>query len=281
MAPQFLKALTVATALGATLATALPVQPKPTVWHTTTQVVVKTITKTATVHGTPGPDYTVPPAYTTPAAPTVPTDAPQQPSYTPVPSPSPSPSSSYSAPAEPSSSSTPAPPPPPPTSTSAPAPAPTTSTTPPPPPPATTTPPPATTTPPPPPPPPATKPPVVSIPPIGGGDGTYSGPCAAGSPCTGEITFYDGGLGACGTNIDTNGEDAIALPIDLMGPLSNTNPYCGKQVQISYKGKTATATVKDKCAGCTGNNIDMTRFLFYKFGVEAEGRIHGVEWHFI
>ncbi|EGD88334.1 hypothetical protein H112_04815 [Trichophyton rubrum D6] len=264
MAPQFLKALTVATALGATLASALPVQPKPTVWHTTTEVVVKTITKTATVHGTPGPDYTVPPAYTTPAAPTVPTDAPQQPSYTPVPSPpASSPSSSYSAPAEPSSSSVPAPPPPPPTTTSAPAPEPTTSTT------------------PPPPPPPATKPPVVNIPPIGGGGSTYTGPCAAGSPCTGEITFYDGGLGSCGTNIDTNGEDAIALPIDLMGPLSNNNPYCGKQVQISYKGKTATATVKDKCAGCTGNNIDMTRFLFYKFGVEADGRIHGVEWHFI
>ncbi|OAL70767.1 hypothetical protein A7D00_5096 [Trichophyton violaceum] len=273
MAPQFLKALTVATALGATLASALPVQPKPTVWHTTTEVVVKTITKTATVHGTPGPDYTVPPAYTTPAAPTVPTDAPQQPSYTPVPSPpASSPSSSYSAPAEPSSSSVPAPPPPPPTTTSAPAPEPTTSTTPPPPPPTSTT--------PPPPPPPATKPPVVNIPPIGGGGSTYTGPCAAGSPCTGEIT-YDGGLGSCGTNIDTNGEDVIALPIDLMGPLSNNNPYCGKQVQISYKGKTATATVKDKCAGCTGNNIDMTRFLFYKFGVEADGRIHGVEWHFI
>ncbi|EFQ98836.1 hypothetical protein MGYG_01851 [Nannizzia gypsea CBS 118893] len=277
MAPQFFKALTVATALGATLAAALPLQQKPTVWHTTTTVIVKTITKTATVTGAPGPDYTVPPAYTTPVAPTVPSNTPEEPKYTPVPSAPASSSNTYSAPAEPTSSSAPAPPPPPPTTTPTPAPEPTTPTTPPPPPP--------TTTPPPPPPPvstpPATKPPVISVPPLGGGGSTYTGPCGAGSPCLGEITFYDGGLGACGTNIDTNGEDAIALPIDLMGPLSNTNPYCGMQVQISYKGKTATATVKDKCAGCTGNNIDMTRFLFYKFGVEADGRIHDVEWHFI
>jgi hypothetical protein len=66
----------------------------------------------------------------------------------------------------------------------------------------------------------------------------------------GEITFYDGGLGACGTVVDTYAEDAIALPVGFMGSLSNSNPLCGRTVTIKYKGVTSTATVKDKCMGC-------------------------------
>ncbi|OAX77060.1 hypothetical protein ACJ72_08645, partial [Emergomyces africanus] len=64
------------------------------------------------------------------------------------------------------------------------------------------------------------------------------------------MTFYDGGLGACGTNVDTHSELAIALPVGLMGNRSNDNPLCGKTVTIKFRGKTATATVKDKCMGC-------------------------------
>ncbi|EEQ28421.1 uncharacterized protein MCYG_01309 [Microsporum canis CBS 113480] len=277
MAPLF-KTLAAATALYATLATALPVQQKPTIWYTATDVVVKTITKTTTVSGVPGPDYTVPPAYTTSTTPAVPTTVPDtEPSYTPVPSaptttstPPKETSTSYSAPAETSSTSAP-----PPTTTttssehsSAERPLqPHTR--------STTHPPPAST------PPPESKPLVISVPPIAGGGSGYSGPCAAGAACIGEITFYDGGVGSCGSDIDTNGENAIALPFELMGPLSNNNPYCGKQVSITYMGKTTTATVKDKCMGCFGNNIDMTRKLFYFFGDESQGRIHDVEWHFI
>ncbi|KAM5469764.1 hypothetical protein MauCBS54593_004318 [Microsporum audouinii] len=282
MAPLF-KTLAAATALYATLATALPVQQKPTIWYTATDVVVKTITKTTTVSGVPGPDYTVPPAYTTSTTPAVPTTVPDtEPSYTPVPSaptttstPPKETSTSYSAPAETSSTSAPPPPPPTTTSVNTPPAEPTTSSPPPPPPAPTTTPPPAST------PPPESKPPVISVPPIAGGGSGYSGPCAAGAACIGEITFYDGGVGSCGSNTDTNSENAIALPFELMGPLSNNNPYCGKQVSITYMGKTTTATVKDKCMGCFGNNIDMTRKLFYFFGDESQGRIHDVEWHFI
>ncbi|PGH28346.1 hypothetical protein GX50_08915 [[Emmonsia] crescens] len=65
-----------------------------------------------------------------------------------------------------------------------------------------------------------------------------------------------------------------------MGDLSNTNPLCGKTVTIKFRGKTATATVKDKCMGCKGGSIDMTRSLFSKFAEEGEGRVGGAEWWF-
>ena len=79
------------------------------------------------------------------------------------------------------------------------------------------------------------------------------------------MTFYDGGgaLGSCGEPIiDT--ELAIALPVGFMGAASNNNKYCGKTVNIKYNGITQTATVKDKCGGCQGHSIDMTRGLFEK-----------------
>jgi len=74
------------------------------------------------------------------------------------------------------------------------------------------------------------------------------------------------------------GEDALALPWEFMGELSNTNPYCGKTVTITYKGITATGVIKDKCMGCPPGSIDLTRHLFYKFGVEADGRLAGATW---
>lgn len=65
------------------------------------------------------------------------------------------------------------------------------------------------------------------------------------------MTFYDGGLGACGGDVDTHGEDAVALSHELMtGSNGNESPYCGKTISISYGGKVVKAVVKDKCMGC-------------------------------
>ncbi|KLJ10041.1 hypothetical protein EMPG_14536 [Blastomyces silverae] len=94
------------------------------------------------------------------------------------------------------------------------------------------------------------------------------------------MTFYDGGVGSCGVNVKTFAEDAIAMPVGLMGNLSNDNPFCGQKVNVKFRGKTFTATVRDKCIGCKGGDIDMTRSLFYKFAHEDEGRLAGVEWWF-
>ncbi|PGH16405.1 hypothetical protein AJ79_01736 [Helicocarpus griseus UAMH5409] len=277
MAPQILKSLTVAAGLLASVSLAAPAKtPVVEVWETVTDVVVETVVITKTVNGVPGAPKTIAPppvpkekSYQTHTVDAYPVDTPttvapgefhSKPTTTATPqyeaSPSPSP---------PPQTTTQQAPPPPPPSPSPPSPSPSPS--PPPPPPAPPAPAPA----------PAPKPPTSPIVPLPVGGG---GSCTKAAPCTGDFTFYDGGLGACGNQVDTYGEDAIALPFDLMGALSNKNPYCGQTVTISYNGVTHTAVVKDKCMGCYGGSIDMTRCLFEKFASEGQGRVSGVEWWF-
>jgi len=107
-----------------------------------------------------------------------------------------------------------------------------------------------------------------------------SGECTEGSPCAGDITYYDTGLGACGeTNANT--DHVIALPHGLMGTQSNGNPYCGRTVSITCEstGKTATATVVDKCMGCDGYSIDLSPAVFDELADESVGRTTAT-WYF-
>ncbi|GKZ33214.1 hypothetical protein AbraIFM66950_003009 [Aspergillus brasiliensis] len=106
-----------------------------------------------------------------------------------------------------------------------------------------------------------------------GSSSGYSGSCSAGSPCTGDLTYYVAGLGSCGTTSNGNSDKVVALPVGLM-----TNSYCGKTVKITYNGKTDYGTVLDKCMGCNDVSIDLSEKLFETFGTMAEGRLTGAEW---
>jgi hypothetical protein len=66
-----------------------------------------------------------------------------------------------------------------------------------------------------------------------------------------------------------------------MGPLSNDNPYCGKTITITCiaTGQTTTATVVDKCMGCSGYAIDLSTAAFDELDSEAVGRT-GATWFF-
>lgn len=101
--------------------------------------------------------------------------------------------------------------------------------------------------------------------------------------CQGDITYYGGGLGACGVNVDPAG-NGIALPYEYMGTASNDNPYCGKTLTIynPATGQSAQATVMDKCMGCVGRSIDLTQTLFDAVtnGDTGAGRVSGVDWWF-
>jgi hypothetical protein len=111
--------------------------------------------------------------------------------------------------------------------------------------------------------------------------GSESATCeGSSSSCKGDVTHWDGGLGACGTVVDTKGDMAIALPHEFMGTLSNSNPYCGKTVTIkTVSGSTVQATVKDKCMGCVGRSIDLTDKLFNAVtDGKGDGRVQGIEW---
>lgn len=112
--------------------------------------------------------------------------------------------------------------------------------------------------------------------------GGSGGPCEGpGSGCAGDATHWDGGLGACGWNVDTASDMQIALPVGLMGSQSNGNPYCGRSVSIKTpNGGTVSATVGDKCMGCEGDSIDMTDALFAAALPSGDGRVSNVEWWF-
>ena len=103
-----------------------------------------------------------------------------------------------------------------------------------------------------------------------------------GDACEGDVTHWDGGLGACGNVVDTTSEYAIALPVAFMGALSNTNPYCGRSVTLynPTNGNTVSATVQDKCDGCADRAIDCTDILFTAItgGDLGLGREHNIVW---
>jgi hypothetical protein len=90
------------------------------------------------------------------------------------------------------------------------------------------------------------------------------------------------GLGACGWNVDTESHLQIALPADLMGSLSNNNPYCGRSLSIHnpISGVTFRASVGDKCAGCVFPAIDLTNKLFVDIAPNGDGRVSGIQWWF-
>lgn len=99
--------------------------------------------------------------------------------------------------------------------------------------------------------------------------GSSSG--GSGESYTGSLTmnYYSGGLGACGKPIaDT--EMVAALAVAGFGDSSYdpatgnpTNKWCGQKIRITYNGKSADATIMDRCPGCTGTGgLDATPALW-------------------
>ncbi|CCU82349.1 Rare lipoprotein A (RlpA)-like double-psi beta-barrel domain-containing [Blumeria hordei DH14] len=103
--------------------------------------------------------------------------------------------------------------------------------------------------------------------------------CSASSPCSGDITYYDPGvgMGACGWQ-STKNEPVVALPYQFMGAQSNGNPYCGKTVTIKHGGKTSTAKIVDKCMGCNGFSIDLSDAAFTQLSALSVGRTDATWW---
>lgn len=96
---------------------------------------------------------------------------------------------------------------------------------------------------------------------------------------TGDLTFYDVGLGACGTT-NSDSELVVAMSASLMGTQSNGNPNCGKKIKINYGGKSVTVKVVDKCMGCAKYDLDLSPAAFKTLAPESAGRIKG-SWSFV
>ncbi|EJD55615.1 barwin-like endoglucanase [Auricularia subglabra TFB-10046 SS5] len=104
---------------------------------------------------------------------------------------------------------------------------------------------------------------------------------------SGDGTFFDTGLGACGQTT-SNSDFIVAVSMDLYdsfpgysGGNPNNNPICGKKVKANYQGKSVTVTVVDRCVGCACGALDFSPAAFEKLADFGEGRIHGVTWSFV
>ncbi|KAI0406899.1 RlpA-like double-psi beta-barrel-protein domain-containing protein-containing protein [Xylaria palmicola] len=88
----------------------------------------------------------------------------------------------------------------------------------------------------------------------------------------GDMTYFNPGLGSCGW---TNGDgDAIVA-------LSTARPgNCGRNIRISYGGRSAVARVVDACPGCSVDSIDVAPYVFDKLANRDQGRVH-VNWEFV
>ncbi|KAF2973096.1 hypothetical protein GQX73_g678 [Xylaria multiplex] len=90
---------------------------------------------------------------------------------------------------------------------------------------------------------------------------------------SGDMTYYNPGLGFCGQTNGDNDEVVALSPGDVSGK-------CGKTIRIHKDGKTATAKVVDKCPGCAGGSIDVSPVVFDKLANRDQGRVK-VTWEFI
>ncbi|KAK4553707.1 hypothetical protein LTR86_009205 [Recurvomyces mirabilis] len=97
---------------------------------------------------------------------------------------------------------------------------------------------------------------------------------------TGNMTWYDVGVGSCG-NISSSSEHIVALSPAHMGsvPNPNLNPICGSTITIEFEGQSVQATVLDTCPSCEANAIDCSSSVFKAVAPNGDGRVV-VDWRF-
>jgi hypothetical protein len=102
---------------------------------------------------------------------------------------------------------------------------------------------------------------------------------------TGQGTFYDTGLGACGiTNKNTDFICAVSHELFDSFPgykagNPNSNPICNKKIHITFEGKSVDVIVTDRCEGCKMTDLDLSPSAFDVIADASRGRISGMKWH--
>ncbi|KAM9902420.1 hypothetical protein OXX69_008333 [Metschnikowia pulcherrima] len=104
---------------------------------------------------------------------------------------------------------------------------------------------------------------------------------ASGEVFSGDGTYYDTGLGACGwTNTDTDYIAAIGHGLfDEYTPNGNPNrnTLCGKKIIAHYEGKSVEVTAVDRCEGCSPYDLDFSPAAFDQLADASLGRIQ-ITW---
>jgi len=123
-----------------------------------------------------------------------------------------------------------------------------------------------------------------------GGALTY-GMCKSGTTFTGDLTYYQPGLGACGMT-NTEQDHIVAISATIFDSYnaagnSNNNPLCGQYLTITGKdGSPYKAQIVDRCVGCDEGSLDLTQPFFNMVTahevdgqtVYGDGRVSGMKW---
>ncbi|EIW81905.1 plant expansin [Coniophora puteana RWD-64-598 SS2] len=101
---------------------------------------------------------------------------------------------------------------------------------------------------------------------------------------TGDATWYQTGLGACGV-VNKNTDFIAAVSHSLFDTYPgysdgnpNDNPVCGKKINMHYGGKSVAVEVTDRCTGCATTSLDLSPSAFQHLASESAGRLHGMTW---
>ena len=80
---------------------------------------------------------------------------------------------------------------------------------------------------------------------------------------SGDITYYDVGMGSCGHDDSGKGDSEyiVAVSPGVMGGTGDDNA-CGRKVTIKGPNGEVTATVRDKCVSCGNGSIDVSPKVF-------------------
>lgn len=117
-----------------------------------------------------------------------------------------------------------------------------------------------------------------------GGSKTQNLPLPGGAKTyTGDLTYYDPGLGACG--IDSGDDDPVVaishytFDAAQTGSDPNQNPLCGRKIRArrvnesTGKSVSIDVTVIDRCTGCQPTDIDVSPAMFDRLADHALGRV--------
>lgn len=114
-------------------------------------------------------------------------------------------------------------------------------------------------------------------------------PSDNGGPYTGDLTYYEPGLGACGIT-SSSSENIVAVSHILFdsvqsGSDPNSNPLCGRRmraqrVKEGAGERSVDLRVVDRCTGCKSTDIDVSLSVFNRLADEDLGRVE-VTWSWL
>ncbi|KAF8182957.1 riboflavine-aldehyde-forming enzyme [Pholiota molesta] len=92
---------------------------------------------------------------------------------------------------------------------------------------------------------------------------------------SGDATFFEPGLGACGVSNNANDFIVALSPAEY-----SSGANCGRDIEVQYQGKSVIVEVVDLCPGCASGSIDLSPAAFSQLADESLGRIQ-VTWSFV